>query len=136
MLFGPETFEVIGLIDWESASIIPGILCARYPSELESGRVADDPNTTTAWRFYSYDYTFDFPSINDLGPYIDATWNRFIYSGLLAEMDSRLSTQFWKKSVRVLQVYEINQAGFEGWLRVKNWLEETVLRINEEASKE
>jgi Ser/Thr protein kinase RdoA (MazF antagonist) len=30
ILLGPETFEVKGLIDWESASIVPRVLCARY----------------------------------------------------------------------------------------------------------
>jgi hypothetical protein len=133
VLFDPNTFEVTGVIDWEGASILPRILCARYPRELEIGAVPDNPSKAIGWHYHAYDYTVPFPSQYGVQYYINTTWYRFFYSGLLAEKDVQLSTRFWKESVLAVKLFELIEEGFAGWLRRKGWLAETVTRIAEGA---
>jgi hypothetical protein len=135
MLFDPKTFDVTGIIDWEDASIVPWILSARYPGDLEYGGVLDDPSgyNRVGWSYYSHDYTVTFPSEYSLKCYIDATWYRFFYSGLLAGKDVRLGTRFWKESEMALKLSELVDEGFAGWLQKKEWLAESVAKISEEA---
>jgi hypothetical protein len=133
ILFDPETFEVKGVIDWESASIVPRVLCARYPRELEVGGVSDDPEDSIAWSYHAEDYTVTFPSEWNLDFYIETTWYRYFYSGLLAGRDVQLSTKVWKESKMALKLSELVDEGFAGWLRRKEWLAETVAKIAEDA---
>jgi hypothetical protein len=133
MLFDPETFEVKGLIDWESATIIPWILCARYPRELEIGGLPDGPKSSVFWQYHAEDYSVTFPSEDNVGHYIETTWYRYFYSGLLAGRDVRLSTKVWKESKMALELSELVDEGFAGWLDKKEWLAETVAKIAEDA---
>jgi hypothetical protein len=129
MLFDPETFEVKGLIDWESATIVPWILCARYPRELEIGALPDDQKGSVFWHYHAEDYSVTYPSEEDVGHHIETTWYRYFYSGLLAGRDVRLSTKVWKECKMALELSELVDEGFAGWLRRKEWLAETVAKI-------
>ena len=85
VLFDPETFEVKGIVDWESSSIVPLALSARYPSELEDVELDGDPRPN--WKYYSNNITYLYSGDTNPSFEIDTVWYRFFYSGITAEID-------------------------------------------------
>lgn len=121
IIFDPETFEVKGIIGWGNASIVPLALSARYPEELEQTNRPNGP--CPSWKYYSKNVTLIEPGESNSPEELSKTWYRFYYSGVAAETDVTLSSNYWEDSELALKLHELVESGFVQWMSVKEWLE-------------
>ena len=117
-----------GIVDWESSSIIPLALSARYLNELEDVELDRDPQPN--WKYYSNNITFLYPGDTDSSFKIDTVWYRFFYLGVTAEIDISMGANYWRDSELALKLHELVDGGFLHWLRMKEWLRKSVAKIN------